>query len=260
MRGDSALGLAVTGALFLPFFSAHAACTGGGALKGSFGATINGPLVSGGSVEMYNGTLTLDGKCGVTGALTGGVYGQPAATQSVTGSYSVPKDKQGSLTLLLSGASYSVTFGIGLVKDGKAQEIDGVATSGPAVATIQATAIANMTYSLSSLSGTYVAFCTGASNSGSGGFGTELAYATFNGAGKLSATAVGNNDGTPFTATVTGTYTVSKTGAVTVQDDAPYADFSIAGELVNNGTELRAVLIQSGSGGPYRTCLDRKQS
>ncbi len=253
--------LACAGAASLPCGSALAKCTGGSAIKGNFGATVNGPLVSGNNAEIYTGTLTFDGKCGITGSLTGGTFGQPAVTQGVTGSYSVPADKQGSISVLLPGASSAVTFSVGLTKDGKAAEIDGVATNGAAVATIQATAIAQAKYNLASLSGNYVALCTGASNAGSGGFGTELAYTTFNGAGQYSATAVGNNDGNPFSVSVTGTYTVSADGTVTEQNDAPYSNFSVVAELVSNGTEVRSILIQGGSGGgPYRTCFSKKQS
>ena len=235
---------------------ALAKCKGGGPIKGSFSATINGPLVSGNNSEIYNGILTADGKCGLTGSLTGGMFGQSSTTHNVTGSYTVPSDKQGSLSLLLPSASSSVTFDIGLTKDGKAAEIDGVATNGAAVVTMQATAIGNSKFGLASLSGTYIAICSRASNAGSGGFGVEQGYTTFNGAGSFSATAVGNSDGTPFSVAVMGSYSVSASGAYTQQNAAPYANFTVAGELVNNGTEVRDVLIQGGSGGgPYRTCL-----
>jgi hypothetical protein len=256
-----AFSLALAGAVASFCVTASAKCVGGGAIKGNFGVTINGPLTSDTDSELYVGMLTSDGKCGLTGSLTGGTFGQPSTTQGVTGTYTVPSDKQGSLSLLLPGASSATTFAIGLAADGKAAEIDGLATNGTAVATIQATAVGTKTYSLASLSGHYIGICTGASNGGSGGFGTELAYSTYDGAGQFSADAVGNNNGTPFSVSVTGSYTVAADGAVSEQDASPYANFSVAAELVNNGTEIRSILIQAGNGGgPYRTCLGKKQS
>ena len=139
----------------------------------------------------------------------------------------------------------------------------GIAVSGPAIATLNMTAIAPKTYTKSSLSGTYVATCTGASNAQSppDGFGAELAYSVFDGTGNVTATALVNNNGTPASATVSGTYIVNADGSFTIQDGGSYSRYSVAGEIVNNGIETRSVLVDSTSGfGAYRTCVTKKQS
>jgi hypothetical protein len=249
-------------ALVLSGQPAAARCAGGGALKGSFGTNLNGPTLGGSTAEVFSGILTSDGKCNLSGSLTGGTYGQGSATSSVTGTYSVPADKQGSVSLLLPGSSSGVSFGIGLIRDGKAAEVTGIALSGTATLTLDMTAIAGKRYNLSDLSGTYVATCTGASNSGSGGLGTELAYSTFDGDGNLTAAnAVGNNDGTPFSVSLSGTYAVNADGSFTTQYPAPYSQYVVYGEIVSNGTETRSVLVDTTAGaGAYRSCISKKQS
>ena len=146
---------------------AHASCAGGKMLKGAFGVTINGPVVGQNTAELYNGILTADGQCGLSGSVTGGIFGQPSVTQSVTGGYSIPKHGQATLTVQLPDSSAAIVFDIGLVTDGKFSEVTGVASNGPAVASVEFVEIPNQTYGPGSLSGAYVATCTGAGNDGS---------------------------------------------------------------------------------------------
>lgn len=259
--GRRAMVAAVT--LILAGFAgvAHASCAGGKTLKGAFGVTINGPVVGQNTAEVYNGILTADGKCGLSGSLTGGIFGQQSVTQTVAGSYSFPKNALGTVTLQLPDSDTAVVFDIGVVNDGAFSEVTGVASNGPAVATIEFVEIAKQDYGLGSLSGTYVATCTGASNDGSGGFGAEATYSTFDGAGHLTVLSMGNNNGHPFSVSVSGTYTVGKAGDFMIQDLDPYTQFTASGEIVAGGGELRDVLVQSTSGtGPYRSCIVKKQA
>jgi hypothetical protein len=252
----SAVALALAGVAGV----AHASCAGGKMLKGNFGVTIAGPVVGQSTAELYNGLLTADGQCGLSGSVTGGIFGQPSVTQAVTGSYSVPKHGQATLTFPLPDSGAAVVFDIGLVTDGKFSDVTGIASNGPAVATVEFVEMPNQTYGPGSLSGAYVATCAGAGNDGSGGFGSEVVDITFDGAGHLKASSAGNNNGHAFTVSLTGTYTVSADGAFTVQDGDPYTQFTAAGEIVAGGAELRDVLLQSGSGGgPYRACVVKKQ-
>ena len=255
--------LASTLALILMGFagSAHADCSGGKSIKGNFGVTINGPVTGGSTAEVYNGILKADGKCGLKGTLTGGIFGQPSVTQSVTGSYSVPDSGQATVTLQMPDSSAAVVFDVGLVSDGKFSEVTGIATNGPAIATIEFVEMAKHNYGLSDLSGTYIATCTGAGNDGSGGLGSELAFVTFDGAGNVAVSVQAYDNGQLHSANISGTYSVSKSGAYTVQYPDPYSAYMAYGEIVADGTETRAVDVQSTSGyGPYRSCVSKKQS
>jgi hypothetical protein len=242
---------------------AHAACIGGKDIKGSFGVTVNGPVAgSNNTAQVYNGILQADGKCGLKGTLTGGVFGQPGfINQSVTGSYSVPANKQGTVTIQLPDSSTAVVFDIGLVKDGKSNEVTGIASNGSYITTIDFVAIKKAKYTLSSLSGTYIATCTGASNGGKGGLGNEIDYFTFDGAGNLSVAPISDDNGVLYTDSLTGTYTVTKTGAFEVQYPDPYSNFFVYGEFVGDGGELHAVYNDTRTGyGPYRSCIIKQQS
>ncbi|MEI9931764.1 MAG: hypothetical protein WDM89_14810 [Rhizomicrobium sp.] len=165
---------------------ASAGCVGGSSIKGSFGVTVNGPAVGGATAQVYTGILKADGKCGLKGSLTGGTFGQPSVTQAVTATYSVPNNEQGTVSIQLPGTNSPVVFDIGLISDGKFGEVTGIATNGPALATIDFVEIAKHAYGLADLSGTYVATCTGAGNDGSGGLGAELVYFTFDGEGNIT--------------------------------------------------------------------------
>ena len=254
--------LSLTVVMFVACGGARAKCVGGGQMKGSFGTILSGPINGSSTAENYGGLLVADGKCNITGSLTGGVYGQSSATQSITGTYAVPADKQGTLNLSFGGAT-PILFEVGLEKDGNASEVTGIAVSGSSAATLKMTAIAPRTYTVSSLSGTYIATCTGASNAQSppNGFGVELAYSVFDGAGNVTAIALVNNNGTPASATVSGTYIVNANGSFTIQDSGAYARYSVVGAIVNNSTETRSVLVDMTSGfGAYRTCVGKRQS
>ncbi len=253
---------AAIGIALVPLHGARAACVGGASIKGNFGATINGPVLGGGTAQVFNGILTASGKCKLRGTLTGGTFGQPSSTQAVTGTYSVPTDGPASISLSLPGSSGQVAFDVGLVKDGKADEVTGIATNGPATATIDLTAIAKKNYNLASLSGTYIATCTGAGNSGTGGLGAELVYFVFDGGGNISGLSLSNDNGGFFSNSLpNGTYTVSTDGSFTIGYPGDFSRFVVDGEIVSNGTELRAVLIDTNAGfGPYRTCVIKIQS
>jgi len=253
--------LVAVGAAVVPLHSAYAACVGGSSVKGNFATTINGP-VGGTTAQVFNGILTANGKCKLKGTLTGGTFGQPTLTQSVNGTYSVPSDGPATISLVLPGASSAVVYDVGLIKDGKADEITGVATNGPAIATIDLTAIAKKSYSLASLADTYIATCTGAGNSGTGGLGSELVYFTFDGGGNVSALSFSNDNGVFFVNPIAhGTYTVGDDGSFAIGYPGDASRFVVDGELISGGTELRAILIDNQAGfGPYRTCDIKTQS
>ena len=254
--------VAAVAAALIPLQSAQAACVGGKNIKGNFAVTTNGPIVGSSTVQVFNGILAADGKCKLTGTLTGGTFGQPSVTLSVSGTYSVPTDGVASISLLLPGVPNAVVFNVGLTKDGKANEVTGIATNGPAIATIDLTAIAKKKYNLASLTGTYIATCTGAGNSGTGGFGAELVYFTFDGGGNVGALSFANDNGTLFTnPIVNGTYTVGGDGSFAIGYPGDASRFVVDGELINGGTELRAILIDTNAGfGPYRSCVIKAQA
>lgn len=240
---------------------AHAACVGGARIKGNFATTINGP-VGGTTAQVFNGILTANGKCKLKGTLTGGTFGQPSQTQSVSGTYSVPASGPATISLLLPGASSAVVYDAGLIDDGDAEEVTGVATNGPAVATIDLTAIAKKHYSVASLSGTYVATCTGAGNSGTGGLGSELVFFTFDGGGNVTALSLANDNGSFFSnSIVSGTYTVGSDGSFAIGYSGDAARFVVDGEIVAGAKEMRSIFIDNNAGfGPYRTCSIKAQS
>jgi hypothetical protein len=254
--------VAAIGASLIPLQDAQAACVGGKSIKGNFAATINGPVIDGSTAQVFNGILTANGKCKLNGTLTGGTFGQASLTRSVSGTYSVPADGPATVSLLLPGASTAVVYDVGLITDGQAAEVTGVATNGPAIATIDLTAIAKKRYNLASLTGTYVATCTGAGNSGTGGLGAELVYFTFDGGGNVAALSLSNDNGALFTnPIVNGTYTVGTDGSFTIGYPGDASRFVVDGELINGGTELHAILIDNNAGfGPYRTCVIKTQA
>ena len=238
---------------------AFAACTGGSSVKGSFGVLIHGPLyAASGGTESFAGILESNGRCGLTGSLTGGISGVAATTTAVTGTYTVPATGQGAMSLLFAGSTTPITFSFGVVNKGK--ELTGVETDFTAAATIDLSAIPKLTFTNASITGTYVQTCFGAGRVGSTGPdspGAEVDYETYDGAGNLSGTAVDPN-GASYT--YSGTYTVNSDGTY-VSHLTPYTSSAFTGAIVGSGSELHSVNTANpatGVFGAYQVCVEKK--
>jgi hypothetical protein len=249
----SCAGLPVCGGAF-------AACTGGPSVKGNFGVLIHGPLYAGsGGTESYAGILKSNGKCGLTGSLTGGISGVAATTTAVTGTYSVPTTGQGAMSLVFAGSTTPITFSFGVVNKGK--ELTGVETDDTAAATIDVSAIPKLTFTNASIAGAFVQTCFGAGRVGSTGPdspGAEVDYETYDGAGNLSGTAT-NPNGASFP--YSGTYAVNGDGTYIKQLNAPYNYSTFTGAIVGSGSELHSVnTVNPATGvfGAYEVCVEKK--
>jgi hypothetical protein len=230
---------------------ASAACTGGSAIKGSFGVVINGPAAHGGS-ELYVGLLTFNGACAVTGTLTGGISISPTATRSVTGtySYSAPASGYSTLSLSLAGVSAPLTFGFNPVSKGA--ELVGVESDNVAVATIDLVKQTAKTFSNASISGAFSQTCYGATGKIAG---DELDFTTYDGAGGAESTVFLGPPSVPFK------YSVTSAGIFTETNLPPYASFPSTGVIVGNGTEHLIVVSNingSGVGYPVETCIEKQ--
>ncbi len=238
---------------------AFAACTGGPSVKGNFGVLIHGPLYAGsGGTESYAGILKSNGKCGLTGSLTGGISGIAATTTALTGTYSVPATGQGAMSLVFAGSTTPITFSFGVVNKGK--EMTGVETDDMAAATIDLLAMPKLTFTNASITGTYVQTCFGAGRVGSTGPdspGAEVDYETYDGAGNLSGTAIDPN-GASYS--YSGTYTVNSDGTY-VSHLTPYTSSAFTGAIVGSGSELHSVNTANpatGVFGAYEVCVEKK--
>jgi hypothetical protein len=230
---------ACAGALHIS--GASAACTGGTAVRGSFGVVINGAAASSGA-ELYAGLLTFDGKCDVTGTLTGGnSLSSPTASYSVTGSYQFPTGGFGSLSLNLSGVSNPLAFGFGRVSQGK--ELIGQQSDGSAQATIDMAKQTGSRFSNTSLTGTSYAVCY--NTVGTVG---QLYETTSDGTGTGNVSIFGGGN-------YTETYSVSSNGIYAVTINPPYNQNTGVGVIVNKS---QGFAIGSTSGYPTVTCAGKQ--
>jgi hypothetical protein len=227
---------------------AFAACTGGTAVKGSFGVLINGPSDFAGA-EIFTGLLKFDGACGVTGSLIGSMGNTyPTGTYSVTGTYSAPPNGFGTLILSVpnlfsEGVPASLYFSYSVVAKGT--EVIGVEDDSAGLAPMDLVRQSEAGFSNASISGVFSHACALTPS--------ELDSDTYNGSGGGTFTVANNYSNGNFT------YQVQKNGLFTADNNQKnYASFGV---IVHQGTE-HFVMISApnnfGGSSASDICIEKK--
>jgi hypothetical protein len=236
-----------------PTAARAATCTGGAAIKGTYGVLVSGANTNG-VAKYLNGVLSFDGACGIAGMAT---IGEPGvATQnfaSVSGSYTKNSDGTISLSLTLPNVAAPETYVVGMSQI--AYEALGEETDSSAVATIDlrpqnpTNPATKLIFNNASLQGTYAAACIG----GSAGTFSDLNFFSFDGktngsgAGSIKGVDDSNNGAQFYDEPYVGTYAVLANGnfggAVTVAGGT----YGFSGVITNAGKQISFIYTNPSS-------------
>ena len=211
---------------------------------GYYGFVVGGTAQSGGGGKYLSGSLYFDGSGHLSGNNINGGMNEQYGNTSVTGSYSVNPDHTVSITMNLANETTAQTYVVGLSETGN--EAIGIESDGSAFAMLdmqnQLWPSNTPPYSDASLSGTYVASCSGAE--------VDLNYVTFDGHGNITAGVDAYDDGWYGDNPYTGTYTVNGDGTFSGTFPGPIYDiFTMTGVIDNGTAEIEYTYDQSGLGG-----------
>jgi hypothetical protein len=187
---------------------AHATCSGGDAISGSYSIIIQGNLASGAS-ESLAGTMRGDGQCGLTANFFGNIAGVPLFQAGATGTYAVTPAHTGIISVTITGRQPQ-TFVINRVQRHK--QVVALQSDGLAQAQLVARAQEQSTFSQASLNGSYSYLCASPANQP-----LAILSALFNGSGGGSFSGYSYEGvGAPVAASGLADYKVNPDGSYTV--------------------------------------------